>query len=211
MILLINDLVQSITIQILERPIILAKRDQVISILPVEKPTRREEKAFLKMFVDKVNQEIRQRLEGRTVRAGIGRVYASAGELFRSYQEAKVAIELGYMMDSDRGTPFFSELGLERLLHNHDQQELTEFHNEVLGGLDKLERTLKDELLGTLEKYLFNQCNLKATANMLFLHPNTLRYRLKKAEEILELDLEDFDTKLNLITALKIKHLKKSE
>ena len=59
----------------------------------------------------------------------------------------------------------------------------------------------------TLEAYINHGCDLKATAKALFLHPNSLRYRLKKIEEVLERDLEDLETKVDLVVAFKIKKL----
>ena len=122
-----------------------------------------------------------------------------------------MALKLGrlksYKEKEKENIPFFKELGLTRILYNHDKQELAEFYWETLGELDHYALAQNSELMDTLEKYLTYRGDLKETAQALFLHPNTLRYRLKKIEEILDVNLEELDTKLSLLTAFKIKYL----
>lgn len=187
-------------------PILMSKKNEVILILPVKGQSRIDFKAQVLIIVEEVHSKSGQRLRNRSVQVGAGRVYPSPVDIFRSYQEAKSAVELG-RLSATAPTPFFAELGLAQILYNHDQQELRAFYLETLGELEKYDFEHSHELGATLEKYLGHQFDLKATARELFLHPNTLRYRLKKIEEILEMDLDDFDTKLNLMVAIKIKYL----
>lgn len=100
-------------------------------------------------------------------------------------------------------------MGIARILYNHDRQELEAFYGETLEALEQYDKSQKNELMETLEKYIANRCDLKETAEALFLHPNTLRYRLKRIEEVLEIDIKDFDTILSFMVAFKIKYLQK--
>ena len=118
---------------------------------------------------------------------------------------------VGRLVPSCGGVPVFSDLGMVRLLYNNDRRELEEFYHETLGELEQYDQELGNDLTTTLKSYLAHSCDLKRTAQALFLHPNTLRYRLKKVEELLEIDLEDLDTKLDLMIAFKIKYLLKPE
>ena len=127
-----------------------------------------------------------------------------------SYQEAKVALILGRILNITDTVPDFSDLGLTRILYNQDHQVLQEFYRETLGDLEKYDSEQKSDFVNTLEKYLNYKCELKAAADALFLHPNTLRYRLKKIEEILDVNLDYMDTKLNLLAAFKITYLLKA-
>ncbi len=182
------------------------KNEEVILIISVEEKKRRDKRAYLDMLINQILAQAEKSLASREIRVGIGHKYEQPSEIFRSYQEAKVAVKLGGLLQGKGPLIYFGELGVERILYSHDKQELEEFYREVLAELENQDKQ-KNELMETLEKYLMNHFDLKATANALFLHPNSLRYRLKRIEEILDLDLEDFDIRVSLVLAFKIKHL----
>ena len=182
------------------------KHEEVILILPIKERRRRDKKAYLEMLINQILDKADDFLASREVRVGIGHKYDKPSELFRSYQEAKVAVKLGGLIKNKGSSIHFGELGVERILYSHDKQELQEFYLEVLSELESHDKQ-KNELMETLEKYLINNFDLKSTANALFLHPNSLRYRLKRIEEILDFDLEDFDVRVSLVIAFKIKHI----
>jgi len=188
----------------------LTKKEEVVVIFANEKETRHDQKAYMETFVKKV-LKAGEEMAPRTVRVGAGRIYKDPSEIFRSYQEAKVALVVGRIININGTTPSFRELGLTRILYNHDHQELLEFYKETLGELERYDGEQNSDLLNTMEKYLLYRCDLNTAADVLFLHPNTLRYRLKKIAEILDVDLNDFDTKLNLMVAFKIVYLLKKE
>ncbi|AGA70708.1 sugar diacid utilization regulator [Desulfitobacterium dichloroeliminans LMG P-21439] len=200
------DIIQSI-VQPLDRSVILMKKnEEVILALPIEEKKRRDDKAFINMIINQVLAQVDERIVSRRVRVGTGRKYDQPTELFRSYQEAKVAVKLSVLLKGKGNMTYFRDLGVERILYNHDKQELLEFYREILADLEAQDKQ-KNELVETLENYLSHHCDLKATATALFLHPNSLRYRLKRIEEILDVNLEDFDIIVALIIAFKIKHL----
>ena len=211
-----NDLLDTLTAIIEEqvaqtegKPIIMQKGEQIILVLPAHERKRQDQKAQLKTLKAMIDYKAEPLLGTKILSVGVGRIYDSPIHLFRSYQEAKVALELEGMMAKPGSVAFFSDLGVSRILFNHDQTELAEFYQETLGELDDYDRKHSNDLLTTLEKYFDNGCELRATADALFLHPNTLRYRLRKVEEILDATLENTNTKLDIMVALKIKHLKK--
>lgn len=205
------DIVQSVMNEMGEKPILTKKKGEVIAILFMSKESKHDQREYTKLLVDKIKSLVEHKIPSKVLRLGIGRIYKDAKELFRSYQEAKVALELGKLMDSRLRTPFFIKLGLARILYNHDRQELAELYKETLGELERHDLKNNTDLMKTLETFLAHRCDLKETAKVSFVHPNTLRYRLKKIQEILDVDLDDFDTKLDLMVALKIKFLKASE
>jgi len=202
------DLIESVLQQYADHPIIMQKKSQIIAVLPVDLQPENS-KTGIERLAEQILTKAKLRLGTRRLDIGVGRIYSTPLDIFKSFQEAKVALELGLLMGTPSAIPFFSDLGLARILYHHDLQELKEFYRETLGLLETYDEEHGNELMASLEQYLLNQCNLKATANSLYLHPNTLRYRLKKIEEILQKHLDDFDTKLNLMTAFKIKYLKK--
>ncbi|KTE93745.1 transcriptional regulator [Desulfitobacterium hafniense] len=202
----LHDIIQSVAQSLDKTVILMEKNEEVVLALPVEARKRRDLKAYLNMIINQVLAQAEERLAPRVIRVGVGRRYEQPSELFRSYQEAKVAVKLSALLKDKGPIVYFRELGVERILYSHDKQELLEFHREILAELETQDKQ-KNELIETLENYLVYHCDLKATADALFLHPNSLRYRLKRIEEILDLDLEDFDTRVSLVIAFKIKHL----
>lgn len=202
----LKEIAQGVMESLNKPVIIMDKNEEVILILPIEEKKRQVYKAYLNMIISQVLSQVAERLAPRVVRVGVGRKYDQPTEIFRSYQEAKVAVKLSALLKDKGPITYFRELGVERILYSHDKQELLEFYREILSELEAQDKQ-KNELIDTLENYLTYHCDLKATANALFLHPNSLRYRLKRIEEILEIDIQDFDTIVSLVIAFKIKHL----
>ncbi|OLN32544.1 PucR family transcriptional regulator [Desulfosporosinus metallidurans] len=139
---------------------------------------------------------------------GLGNLYSSARYLHRSFQEARTALELGQLLDNPERLISFRDLGIMRLLHRFDRQELEDYRSEVLGPLLKFDKESNLALEETLLAYFSCNTDLNAAGEKLFLHPNTLRYRLKKASEILGRDLSSLENQVNLFLALKIGRLK---
>ncbi|AFQ46232.1 PucR family transcriptional regulator [Desulfosporosinus meridiei] len=139
---------------------------------------------------------------------GMGNLYPTARSIHRSFQEARSALELGQLFDLNEPLIAFQDLGVMRLLYRLDRQELEDFRNEILGPLLKFDRENNLALEETLLVYLTSSTDLNAAGEKLFLHPNTLRYRLKKATEILGRDLSVLENQMNLFIALKIGKLK---
>lgn len=206
---MILEIVQSILQQQGKKAILMKRNEEVVLILSMEDQSRRGNKAYMNMLFNQLKAQMEGLLNQRKVRIGVGRDYADPTEIFRSYQEAKVALKLGDLLQEQNQTPFFVDLGVERILYNHELQELQEFYRETLEDLERYDKSQKNDLMETLEKYVSHRCDLKETADALFLHKNTLRYRLKKIEEILHIDMEDFNEILSLMVAFKIKYLKK--
>lgn len=189
-------------------PISMIKQSQVIVIFPLnplEVPATAKDE--IRNFSLSVIKQMKTLYPENQVACGIGKVYSNPVELFRSFQEAKVAYDLGLLLSIE--IPFFSDLGLERILYKHDLQDLKEYYDNVLGNLVNYDATNDSDLMDTLEAFAANHFDITQTAKVLFLHRNTLRYRLKKIEEILNMELDDFHIKLNISAAFKIKQVQK--
>ncbi len=139
---------------------------------------------------------------------GLGNLYNSARYLHRSFQEARSALELGQLFNNPQRLVSFQDLGIMRLLHRLDRQELEDYRSEVLGPLLKFDKESNLALEETLLVYFACNTDLNVAGEKLYLHPNTLRYRLKKATEILGRDLSSLENQVNLFLALKIGRLK---
>ncbi|PLR86749.1 hypothetical protein CVD25_18335 [Bacillus canaveralius] len=188
-------------------PTTIAKRNEVIAILPTDNKHELDNRKTLIDLILHIFELINKTNLGNRVACGVGKIYLNPEEIFRSYQEAKVAFELGLLLKID--IPFFVDLGLARVLYKHDLQDLKEFYDHILGKLQRYDEVNESELMYTLEQFANNQYDLKKASEALFLHRNTLRYRIKKIEEILDQKIDDINTKLNIAAALKVKQLHK--
>lgn len=186
---------------------IMVINDELIMMLPMSTTNKLVYKSLITQLIQLLLPPEQIFLD-RMVRIGIGRVYSTPLDIFRSYQEAKSAIQLG-KFSAASNLIFFADLGLAQILYNHDAYELNTFYQETLGDLEQYDQAHDSQLTSTLEKYLELNCDLQATAGILYLHRNTLRYRLKRISKILSCEIENFETKLNLVAALKIKYLAK--
>jgi len=91
-----------------------------------------------------------------------------------------------------------------RLLWKINKEELKEFTTEYLTKLIKYDKGNSTEWLDTLGVYLEEGGSIQQAAKRLFIHPNTMSYRVKRIKEILGIDLQDQEVQLNLLAAYKI-------
>ena len=141
----------------------------------------------------------------RPVVIGIGSLCEKLSDYVRAYQQAANALKVLNSLDLPDGVLRFEQLGIYSLLAPLvDNNILRDYVNTTLSSLlehDQMHRS--GDLLTTLELYIDNDGNLKKTAAKLFIHVNTLRYRLNKIEEITGMDIKDKATKLQYDLAIK--------
>ncbi|AET68647.1 sugar diacid utilization regulator [Desulfosporosinus orientis DSM 765] len=187
-------------------PATTVNRNEFIVLIPFKTEKDSEQNLEISSLMKDILVKIENTELAHRVCCGVGQTYKEAINLFRSYQEAKVALDMGKLLGIE--IPFFSDLGLERILYKHDLQDLKEYHDHVLGKLSNSEE-MEDGLLETLETFTMNQFDVNKTAQELFIHRNTLRNRLNKIETILGCYLDDMDTRLNMSAAFTIRRLHK--
>ncbi len=136
---------------------------------------------------------------------GIGRAYNDPLKLHLSYEEARQALIIGAKVWGSGGTTHFEDLGVYRILHHHpDKAELDAFAQEVLGKLIEYDRKRNTDLVETLDVLMDCNLNISVAARRLYLHYNSLRYRLQKIEELIGPFVEDAHLRFNLQFALRI-------
>jgi len=202
--MLSRNVKQSFIEKYYQNPATLVRQNVLVVLVPVSKNNPVDQKAEILALTDSILPQTKAGELQNRVTCGMGQPYAEATNLFRSYQEAKVALEMGRLLDIR--VPFFSDLGLERILYKHDLQDLKEYYAHVLGELHKQDNT-ESSLIQTLESFADHQFDVSKTAEAVFLHRNTLRYRLNKIENILGKSLTDTNTRLDIVAALKIRRL----
>ena len=151
-----------------------------------------------KSIVDTVQSEFYLK-----VVVGIGTIASTLKELARSYKEAQVAIEVGKVFDTEKTVVNYENLGIGRLIYQLPSTLCDMFLNEVFkkGALESLDR----ETLLTIQCFFENNLNVSETSRKLFVHRNTLVYRLEKIRKITGLDLREFEHAITFKVALMVK------
>ena len=143
---------------------------------------------------------------GIVTTVGVGRPYPFA-ELERSLIEASQALELGWLMGRGGAVMRYERLGVFALLLDGDRAALEEYCARTLGPLLEVEATSSFPLVGTLRLMLDNSFRWADVSRLLFVHVNTLRYRMERIEELLGIDFSDASARADVHVALKLRDL----
>jgi carbohydrate diacid regulator len=137
------------------------------------------------------------------VSVGIGTVVSSIKELAASFKEAQIALEVGKVFDTERNIVSYDNLGIARLIYQLPTTLCDMFLREIFkrGSIESLDQ----ETLFTIQKFFENNLNVSETSRKLFLHRNTLVYRLEKIKRLTGLDLRKFDDAIVFKMALMVK------
>ena len=144
------------------------------------------------------------RVDGEsTVFVGIGTLALHLRDLAKAYKEAQIAIEVGKVFDTERYVINYENLGIGRLIYQLPTTLCEMFLQEVFkkNPIDALDQ----ETLFTIYKFFENNLNVSETARKLFVHRNTLVYRLEKIKKLTGLDLREFDDAITFKVALMVK------
>ncbi|MFB6804722.1 PucR family transcriptional regulator [Peribacillus butanolivorans] len=148
---------------------------------------------------------------GQKVFSGIGNEYSSILQLRKSYLEALEVINAAKFIGKPEQLPFqYSKLGIFRYLEmisNHHGK--TNYINMDLQILQKKDQESQTKLLQTMEIYLLNNCRIKPTAEQLYIHTNTLKYRMNQIADLTSIDFDDFHSRIQLYVDLQLLKQKK--
>ena len=138
-----------------------------------------------------------------TVVVGIGTIATHLRDLAKSNKEAQIAIEVGKVFDTEKYIINYENLGIGRLIYQLPTTLCEMFLQEVFkkNPIDALDK----ETLFTIHKFFENNLNVSETARKLFVHRNTLVYRLEKIKKLTGLDLREFDDAITFKVALMVK------
>ncbi len=134
---------------------------------------------------------------------GIGTVARHLRELADRYKEAQVAIEVGRVFETDKTVIHYENLGIGRIIYQLPTTLCEMFLSEVFKK-NPIE-SLDQETLYTINKFFENNLNVSETSRKLFVHRNTLVYRLEKIKKLTGLDLREFDHAIVFKVALMVK------
>lgn len=138
--------------------------------------------------------------------SAVGEIYEGPRGIRKSFYQAEQAYNIMRQNKKSDEIVFHKDLGVYRFLpHLIGTRELQEFYNDTIGTL--LNEDPKRELMYTLKVYFENNEVIKATSDELYIHVNTLKYRLKRIEQITGLNLKKVEDKVRLFIGLKIYEL----
>ena len=136
------------------------------------------------------------------VRVAYGTIVGELKEVSKSYKEAKMALDVGKIFYAERKVTAYNTLGIGRLIYQLPINLCRIFIDEIFGS--NIPSELDDETLTTINKFFENNLNVSETSRQLYVHRNTLVYRIEKLEASTGLDIRTFEDALTFKIALMV-------
>lgn len=177
--------------------------NHIIFVKNLERTEEYEELNHIaKIIVDMLNMEV---MVG--VRVAYGTIVENIKDVSKSYKEALMALDVGRSFYAEKTVLGYNELGIGRLIHQLPISLCDMFLKEVF--TENALRQLDEETLSTVNLFFENNLNISETARKMYVHRNTLVYRLEKIQKTTGLDVRVFDDALTFKIALMVsQHMK---
>jgi len=187
-----------------ERIVYVDKSDRILILYGSERSKSSQTiKSEVINFCQKVLEDALKKFDENKLTIGIGRSYDRAQELYKSYGQAKLIVE-NLCKTNTKNIKHYDDLGLYRILAFEGlQSELIEFCSDTIKPLIEYDKINNSELIKTLKTYFECDGNMKKISEKMYMHYNTIIYRVQQIKDITGLDLENGDSRLNLEIALK--------
>lgn len=137
------------------------------------------------------------------VKVAYGTIVSELKDVSKSYKEAKMALDVGKIFYAEKNVIAYSTLGIGRLIYQLPINLCRIFIDEIFGDR-AIPDEIDDETLNTINKFFENNLNVSETSRQLFVHRNTLVYRIEKLEKTTGLDIRTFDDALTFKIALMV-------
>ncbi|MET3505413.1 PucR family transcriptional regulator [Halalkalibacter oceani] len=161
-----------------------------------------------KKFITNIIAELKRQVPEVTFTSGIGRFHSGFCGISIGYKDAIKTIEIGKEIFGRRTVLHFDDLGIYRMLSQlESNEELTTVYHDTIKKLVTYDENSGANLVETLKVYFEHDCSLKDTAELLYIHVNTIKYRLKKIKELTEYDVFRTEDKFYLQLGLKVARL----
>lgn len=185
---------------------------QLLFFYPMrEDVTMKEAQKLTKCFSDLLYDQVISHTSDADIKIGIGGTPHRIEELNKSFQEAQKAISLTTRLENDSPVSHYNEYLIQELLsHNDAKEKLEMYYKYTLSDLVSYDQTNKTDLLSTLETYYQTQGNIEQASQQLFIHRNTLVYRLNKIMSLLDVDLKNAQESFKLQFGFIVKNVLQS-
>jgi purine catabolism regulator len=189
------------------RAMVVARSDSLVAVLPAgRRGGARELRSRLQDLACDIQTQARQRWPDMTLTIGVSATAGDPLEFSPCYTNVRKVIRLARKAFGPGQIAFWDDMEIYTLLSGLGQP-LERFYEGILGAVDKAGVKNRGELINTLRVYLECQGNMAAAAEKLFIHRNTLRYRLTRLRKLLDRDWETPEGRFALLMALKIRNL----
>ena len=165
----------------------------------------KEMEKIARIILDMLNTEVMAK-----VHVAYGTIVNEIKDVSRSYKEAKMALDVGRIFYSNRNVIAYNNLGIGRLIYQLPMPLCKMFIKEIFGG--KSPDDFDEETLVTINRFFDNNLNVSETSRQLYIHRNTLVYRLDKLQKMTGLDIRIFEDAITFKIALMVvKYMKYKE
>lgn len=196
--------VNTLALQTFKKSLAIQKRNLIIVLVD-------DNEAFSREAIKNFHQELVRIAEKLESRANIqSRCVSIVSEKITGYDEFSSIYERTYKLfdlipnRSLHGCHFYEDYQVKKILLKNDKHDLIDFSGKVLTPILNYSHSSRVELFETLKTYIFNGGNWTKTKNDLHIHGNTLTYRLNRIKELMDADIDEYNTRLRVQLALEI-------
>lgn len=151
---------------------------------------------------------VQLRMKEYTFFTGVSLNLTGLDKLSQTYLQARQTVDLSEKMDWKNMLVRYNELGVyQLLLAVSDNEAKRNYYNNILGKLEQYDKNNRADYLDFLSTYLDCNCNINETADKLFVHRNTVVYKIKKISELLDCDLSEMEVRVELYLANMLRNI----
>lgn len=202
---LLTEIRYGLTARMATTPLLMQRSDSIVGILPLSRQLN--EQYYEKLF-EEILHKVGQKHHNLKITIGISERRKGVEALNTSYQEARDAVRVSRQINKENDIAFSEDLGAYKFLCDlRNSKAMKEQFDSTVGKLRDYDQQYSADLVHTLEVYFDSDRNIRLTADRLYMHRNSVVYRLKKIESILNKDLTDPEDQFNLQLALRLKNI----
>ena len=180
------------------------------NIIVVKELTEKDGAKELEKMAKEMLDMLKEDTKDEQIRIAYGTIISDIKEVSKSYKEAKLALDVGKIFFAEKDIVAFTTLGIGRLIYQLPIPLCKMFIREIFEG--KSPDDFDEETLTTINKFFENSLNVSETSRQLYIHRNTLVYRLDKLQKSTGLDLRVFEDAITFKIALMVvKYMKYME
>lgn len=178
-------------------------RDSIIIMFPLNRNSINEN-TYLDS-AEEILKSVKEKMGNLTVSVGIGNVFCKLKDFKKSVNQAQKALNIIRIFGEKNTIKLYKKLGIYRIFfETANHKEMKEIYYETLGKLIEYDNKNQSSMLKTLETYVFEGTNIGRAADKMFIHRNTMKYRMNRIQEILGYDIKDVNLLFEITEAIKI-------
>ena len=184
--------------------VVYAEDEGVIIVLELSQ--REPVKAIVKRILTSVQKSMQKNLNGNSISAGVSSIFYEPEKIKNAIIESKKAFRVLKGCKARHSARYYEEIGIYRFFFDlGDDEKLRSYIDENIGELITYDTDNHTELVKTLEIDLEEDCNIQETAERMYIHRNTVKYRITRIQEILQSDLNNVNVCFNLRFCYKVR------